>query len=328
MLRFAQGTQETLAELGRTFEIPSSKVSALDNPPTDLVQKFEELLDTLAKSNETHEYLIAMGHYPAIRKKLELPAAALHPGKRLSSTRSMFGGIHTEFLYVSTGKKMTIAAMHKEEVDLDSKNVNYMGLDKYWLVISPASSGRFETLVARHFSEEFLGERPRCSQFVRHLNFIPFPSLLREWDIAFRIVLQRPGDEVKTLSGAYHAVVNVPDGEVGIAGAINCCSDDWNPPLFYKDCGKACSSITSIKVRDFELVGEPREIVIDDRWEIERSASTMKNIVDSDIARKERVRPSTKKNDATPASIPVRSLRKRRTPSRVSDYSFSNTEAD
>ncbi len=257
-LQYSDGLPKLLAVLHRQFDIPQLKVPPSYDPLEKDEQEFEQLLNALAKSHSSYEYLVAMGHYSEIRQNLGLPEPGFYPGERLLRAAKHIPGLQSEYLYISKG--LAVAAIHKEDMDLDSKNFNYAGCDKLWLVVSPSSSMRFESLMVQSFQLE-----PHCSQFVRHLECIPFPSWLKQHGLRFRVVRQKPGQAVEISSGAYHAIVTLGES---CAGAINCSPDDWNPPLLYKSCNRKCFDFNQIKVQDFRPVGEPRALDVVDDWEI------------------------------------------------------------
>ena len=282
---YSRDSQKVLWELARDFEIPSMKNLTLNKIPGNPEDEFEQHLGALVIGDQPCEYLISMGHYDEIRHNLGLPATGLSPGTRLLRTRKHYPGIQSEYLYLSRAR--SVAAMHKEDQEANSKNVNYIGHEKLWLIISPSSSRRFEALIAEYF-----GVKPHCSQFVRHLDVIPFPSILREWQIIFRVICQRPGQAVEISSGAYHAVINTGPN---IAGAINCAPDDWNPPPLSKDCTfKQCVKTEPIKCQDFQRTDEPKELDIDERWEIGPS----RPISDEDVTQKTAFRRSKRRKSS------------------------------
>ena len=157
-------------------------------------------------------------------------------------------------------KGLAVAAIRKEDMDLDFKDFNYAGCDELWLVVSPSSPMKFESLMVQSFRLE-----PHCSQFVPHLGCIPFPSWLKQHGVRLRVVRKKPGQALEISSGAYHAVVALGES---CAGAINCSPDDLNPSSLYKSCDRKCSDFNSIKVQDFRPVGEPRALDVVDHWEI------------------------------------------------------------
>lgn len=92
-------------------------------------------------------------------------------------------------------------AAHKEDSDLASINCHLYGADKWWYVISPKDSARFERLFHDLFCDDF---EYKCPTPLRHKCFIIPPWILDAHGIDYTIYVQRAGEIMMTVYGAYH----------------------------------------------------------------------------------------------------------------------------
>ena len=218
---------QKLGSSAETFALPCFPVQDFDYLLSDLEELFESQLAQLEHSKTVHDYLNAMSHSPDLRKNLGLPEIGLQPGSRLLSTAKHFAGIHSSYVYISSPSG-SVFWLHCEDFDLPSANILYDGDPKLWVVVDPGSTHRLESLLAKE-----LRIKPDCNQFVRHQNLLPRPSLLRKWEIKFKLVLQTPGCLVLVQPHTYHYGVNLG---ANIAEAINYADPKWIVHPLYREC--------------------------------------------------------------------------------------------
>ena len=113
-------------------------------------------------------------------------------------------------------------AWHTEDADLHSINYLHTGAPKAWYCISPAHRARFESLACSYFAELARA----CPAFLRHKDILISPTLLRQSGIPFTTTVQRAGEFVVVLAGAYHAGFN---HGFNIAEAVNFATPSWVP---------------------------------------------------------------------------------------------------
>ncbi len=113
--------------------------------------------------------------------------------------------------------------------------------------------------------------KPDCNQFVQHQNLLPWPSLLRKWEIKFKLVLQTPGCLVLVQPHTYHYGVNLG---ANIAEAINYADLKWIVHPLYRECqqGPPCSDAEPLCVSDMKI-GKLRSLKVDTSWEDPISSS-------------------------------------------------------
>ena len=255
-----EGERKELASRGETFDIPHVADANDNYKRTNLEELFETCLGQLASSTEVHEYLNATAHCPEIRSNLGLPGLGLQPGRRLLSAVEHFPGIQSSFVYIST-LTMSVFSLHVEDFELKSANLLYFGA-KLWIVVDPSSKSRLESRLA-----ELLDiKNPGCSQFLRHCGLVPSPSLLRNWKIKFKTVLQEEGGLVLLQSNAYHWGINLG---ANMAEAINYSEDDWIVSPLYRECRQnrlPCPKTKPMRVMDMNMENF-RPLDIDTSWE-------------------------------------------------------------
>ena len=105
--------------------------------------------------------------------------------------------------YFHIGPEQSATAFHHEDSGFRSLNMVDYGY-KLWLLIDPSSRPAFEEFVR----ETWKGLTTDCDQFVRHLQIICSPSLLRKKGIQVEVAVAGPGEIVMTKPYQYHAVVN------------------------------------------------------------------------------------------------------------------------
>ena len=220
----------------RDFDMPEAPLSKREGV---LEEYFELFLKYLERNDIEHEYLNAQSHDIAIRENLGLPkegllAEGLYAGGRLLSTAMHYPGIHSSYVYMSSPAGSAFA-LHVEDFYLNSANILYEGAPKLWIVIAPSSKDRLESHVAGLKDSTAL----LCGQFVRHRFLLPQPSVLRQWGIRFKVVLQWPGFLMLLQPHAYHYGLNLG---ANIAEAINYADPEWIVPPLYRPCAMECFS--------------------------------------------------------------------------------------
>jgi hypothetical protein len=83
---------------------------------------------------------------------------------------------------------------------LYSLNYLHAGAPKFWVVVPPSERDRLERWLLEHYT----GERPPCSQFVRHMSVWVPVEVLERWAITYVGVEQQPGELVVTALGSYY----------------------------------------------------------------------------------------------------------------------------
>jgi len=149
-LQYADGLPKPLTVLHRQFDIPKLKVPPSYNPLENEEQELEQLLNALAKSHSSDEYLVAMGHYSEIYQNLGLIEPGLYPGQRLLRAAKNIPGLQSEYLYVSKG--LAVAVIHKENMDLDSKNLTTQAAIKFGWSSARVHQCGLKALWSRDFS--------------------------------------------------------------------------------------------------------------------------------------------------------------------------------
>lgn len=103
--------------------------------------------------------------------------------------------------YVIVGMQNTWFCAHKEDHDMASMNILLEGAPKIWYILPQTEAAKFENLF-----NELLGKLKRrlCPTVLRHKCFIIPPWILAKNGIKFTKHIQRPGEVMLTMYGAYH----------------------------------------------------------------------------------------------------------------------------
>ncbi len=251
-----KNTVQKLADLPEPFEIPAFlAITELLKIRKIRPRTLENLLLQLYQDSQAHPYLTTFAHKYGTRANVGAPEEGLHPGELLLRARNHIPGITSAYFYISAG--ITATTAHCEDFHLPSINIDWVGASKMWLVVRPSSLPIFERSVRTYFG----CNRP-CSQFVRHLNCLPSPSLLKAWGVDFEVVEQKAGQLVVLDPYVYHVVIN---SGPSLAEAINFAFPSWSPHLTYTECTQRCHSGQSPITRDdFVLEDKPRPLTIDE----------------------------------------------------------------
>jgi hypothetical protein len=129
-------------------------------------------------------------------------------------------GVHTPSLYFSGQAPGAPFEMHCEDHWLYSFDYLRRGAPKYWVIVAPHKRKHLEKCLCNYLSALWGSQwqRPRCSQFMRHLGVWVSLGALRSWDIDYEIVKQRPGELMVTAPETYHQGWS---GGANVAEAIN-----------------------------------------------------------------------------------------------------------
>jgi hypothetical protein len=178
-----------------------------------------------------------------VRDKLGLkyaPFASPHAAGSLVQAKPPVRGVHTPSLYFSGPAPGAPFEMHCEDHWLYSFNYLHRGAPKYWVIVAPHERKHLEKCLWNYLSTLWGSgwDRPRCSQFVRHLGVWVSLGALKSWDIDFEIVRQLPGELMVTAPEAYHQGWS---GGANVAEAINYGDgSSARRALAYKACSAAC----------------------------------------------------------------------------------------
>ncbi|MCJ1447780.1 MAG: hypothetical protein MMC23_008291 [Stictis urceolatum] len=231
----------------------------------DLESIFESHLDNIISSANSHAYFVATAHEPAVREQLGLPASPLAPSELTLWTRSHFRGIHSPYVYISSG--ISAFTLHKEDFNLPSRNLLHRDMPKLWLTVPPAWRIDLETKLSNALGIR----RGLCDQFLRHQALVITPSFLRESRIPYSLHLQTRGQEVEVRGDTYHCGINLG---CNVAEAINDAGEDWTAPPCYTPCarrkGWLCPDARPFSHKDFEI-SDLRPLDINVEWETSTS---------------------------------------------------------
>lgn len=197
---------EALRE-SRLFKFPDfSKIPA--TPPKDYHKAFATLIASVSSSssgasrNHPIPYYVGPGLTPDFDPLLT--AGKLNRLGRLE-------GVTTPYWHL--GEKNSGTHFHFEDAAVRSYNLTIAGY-KLWIIIRTQSTNAFEALVAQKFTSQAQVDtpqppRPRCDQWVRHLQVLILPETLAQHDIKYKLIVAGPGDLVLTAPRQYHAVLNL-----------------------------------------------------------------------------------------------------------------------
>ncbi|KXS18888.1 JmjC-domain-containing protein [Gonapodya prolifera JEL478] len=122
--------------------------------------------------------------------------------------------------YVYFGMWKATFAWHLEDVDLYSINYLHFGAPKTWYFVPPQHKERLERIAQSLFP----ADAKRCTEFLRHKEFVMSPTFLRQWGIPCHRICQRQGEFIVTFPGAYHQGFNCG---LNCAEAVNFGTDRW-----------------------------------------------------------------------------------------------------
>ncbi|TDZ61735.1 Lysine-specific demethylase 4 [Colletotrichum trifolii] len=156
-------------------------------------------------------------------------------------------GITTSYLYYSAGKQ-TRTTMHVEDLLVPSVNLLRWGAPKVWLIVKPGSTKLLEEKISASCYNR-TKRRPRCSQFVRHLDRNIPPGTLTNWGVEYTIVYCYPGQLIVTMPNTYHQVVNLGPN---LAEAVNLVWDERSLRDIYgeyKFCERSnrCAEVSTVQ---------------------------------------------------------------------------------
>lgn len=205
----------------------AKSISGLPGNENGLIMALERALTTWASAAGRYGESVSCNAYrPDHRRSIGLPSDRLVSNERLLATRDHLEGIH--YGNATMTKTEYFSFIHKGEANLQLVSTLWSGDPVVWVVIPPRHSDKLESRVKEH-----LKLAPKCSQFVRHENLILPPSTLRKWGLSFHVVIQGPGEAVRTDYLAYSYTWHTGPG---ILETVHCCENDWNLPPMYVFC--------------------------------------------------------------------------------------------
>ncbi|KAJ2897764.1 domain-containing histone demethylation 3D [Zalerion maritima] len=214
-------------EEGREFEWPSFDEES--EPPTEA-----QALDDLERfiSNPPDKQV---PYYNGIMKSTLYDLCPLYPGKTLAEIDPSIL-THVNQTYTHLGGKGSATPMHKEDGNLRSANVCFIGA-KLWTKIAMTDNDKFENWVRAN--------NPNCKpcpQFVRHLSIFFALSQLKAAGIAFTTFIQYPGEFIDTRPDEHHQVFNLL---TSLAISTNYLAPSETPSFFDEDqplevCDECC----------------------------------------------------------------------------------------
>lgn len=201
-------------EEGREFEWP--RFDEESEPPTEA-----QALDDLERfiSNPPDKQV---PYYNGVMKSTLYDLCPLYPGKTLDEIDPSIL-THVNQTYTHLGGRGSATPMHKEDGNLCSANVCFIGA-KLWTKVAMTDNDKFENWVRAN--------NPNCKpcpQFVRHLSIFFAPSQLKAARIAFTTFIQYRGEVVTTKPGEYHQVSNIL---TSLAISINYLAPSETPSFF------------------------------------------------------------------------------------------------
>ncbi len=214
------------------FDRSSFNVSVpYHNMPLDTISDFAGALDNKLRIHEQGQspafYLVATGDKVQNREQIGLPAWTLEPNRHLLDTLKDHQYPHSSHIYISS-QHGSFSEATLEIFGLKSAHFLHCGALRLTLIVQPRFSDILEARLAMHLNLEV-----KCSQFVQHRRMILPPSLLKQWNIPFSIVPQRPGDLLLIDHRAYHYSVNLGGNTVE---TVAFCDSEWLLAPTYKEC--------------------------------------------------------------------------------------------
>ena len=107
--------------------------------------------------------------------------------------------------YAHYGKRGSSEPMHVEEMNLCSLNVLIAGEENHWLIVPEASRGKVQDLMSQT-NRSLYRSHPNHYQCK---TIMLSPEALCIAEIPFHQIIQKEGDLVVTLPGAFHQVINL-----------------------------------------------------------------------------------------------------------------------
>ncbi|KAH8797838.1 JmjC domain, hydroxylase-domain-containing protein [Xylogone sp. PMI_703] len=141
----------------------------------------------------------------------------------LDVTTYKAGGIHTPWLYVSSGEWIPFS-MHKEDTDTVALNVLLAGKPKIWTTIAPHHAMKLERVVGNAFNIKM--QHRICDNWIRELGLYIPQKTLDKHKIHYCLFAQAPNQVVITFAKAYHQGFN---SGINVAEAVNYGDKHWTP---------------------------------------------------------------------------------------------------
>lgn len=149
------------------------------------------------------------------------------------SQQNLMDGIQKP--YINIGMLYTWFAMHCEDSDLASVNYLHAGEPKYWLCVPKSEAEKMKTILIDSLNTKYHYD---CDTVYRHKCFIADEALLVQHGIKYTKLIQKPGEFVFTLYGAFHWGYN---GGFNICESMNLASPKFRQ--IYEEaviCGPDC----------------------------------------------------------------------------------------
>lgn len=109
---------------------------------------------------------------------------------------------------------------HQEDMNLLSINYLHFGEPKIWYSIPASENEKFEKLMNKLYPKQL----KECDEWLRHKSAFIHPAVLIENGIKVYKAIQKPGEFIITLPGAYHGGFNLGKN---CAEAVNFATSNW-----------------------------------------------------------------------------------------------------
>ena len=129
-------------------------------------------------------------------------------------------GINIPWLYI--GMKYSTFCWHYEDLMLYSINYNHWGKPKLWYCVPNSDREKFEKAVKQKLSLVFENDPNILMDIVTMIS----PTYLAQFGVKVYKTLQKPGEFILTLPGAYHAGFSTG---LNIGEAVNFATKSWIP---------------------------------------------------------------------------------------------------
>jgi jumonji domain-containing protein 2 len=211
------------------IQIEHSPIS--DVPTEKLANRFESLLTNKSGLLGVRYCTDLEARSPEQRKKAGLPQSSpIWPakGNQLDRTKFIVPGLHWPFAYISHREFGAPFHFHKEDCDLGSANLLYIGR-KVWNTAAPKYAAIVEEKLKASSEHKY-----RCAQAVRHCaRYFPRPSLS---EIPIKVFSQFANEVVFVFKDTYHQ--GFSEGPT-VAEAFNYAPDGWTIEG-YSQCLRTC----------------------------------------------------------------------------------------
>lgn len=206
-----------------------------------LIEPYNKIVEIEDNSWDVHTLAHEASYYTGLTIKeikscLEGPTlqfkSNIHPD--INPDVGPMEGLNSSMYYVAC--RGSYSEVHVEDANLESFNIVHFVFDaetpnaiaKIWIII-PEKEEFYKTVVkakiAINEGRPNNGEHPTCCQFLDRKNCFVTLEFLKENNVMYYIIEQRPGDIVYLKPGVFHQVINLT---ANCAEAINFASNQWN----------------------------------------------------------------------------------------------------